>query len=105
MALGLWGTGSWRRSAQEFPPRPACGERGNACPLVAARRQMGDLGHDLLREEPHRLLPRSRVAAVIEAEEQQRAEAADLVMHSLDLLDHRRRRADQPIVPGAVFRR
>ncbi len=55
-------------------------------------------------EQAHRFMPSLRVSAVIEAEKENRAKAADLVVHPFDLLDDRRWRADQPIVPGAVFR-
>ena len=60
--------------------------------------------HDLLGQEPHRVVPSLRVVAVVEAEQQKAAESPDLVVHALDLLDDCRRRADQPIVLGAVFR-
>jgi len=45
---------------------------------------MRDLRHDLMCQETHRFLPRPRVFAVVEAEQQQRPEAADLVITSME---------------------
>ena len=65
---------------------------------------MSDFGDDLSCEQLHRVPPRFGVLAVIEAEQEQAAEPADLVIHALDLLDDGRGGADQPIVGRAVFR-
>ena len=51
------------------------------------------------------MAPRFRLFAVVEAEHQQRAEAADLVIDVVQLGGHRIGRAHQPVVPRAVVRR
>ncbi len=63
------------------------------------------LRHHLLRQQLERVAPGLRALDVVEAEHQELAEAADLVVDLLDLLDDGLRRADDPVVPGAVFRR
>ena len=39
---------------------------------------------------------------VVKAEHQERAEATDLTIDFLDLVGNRRRRADDPVVTGAI---
>ena len=51
------------------------------------------------------MAPRLGIVDVVEAEQQQRAEAADLVVDLVQAPGHRGRRAHQPVVLGAVFRR
>ncbi len=52
-----------------------------------ARQQVGDFGHDLVGQELHRMVPGFGGFAVVEAEQQEVAEAADLFVHPLDLFD------------------
>lgn len=51
------------------------------------------------------MAPGLRVFAVVEAEQQELAKAADLVVHPFDLFDDRGGRADQPIVLCPRLRR
>jgi len=64
---------------------------------------MGDFGNYFPGEKPHRFVPGLGVSAVVEAEQEQRSEPADLVVHPLDLFDDGRRGADQPVVPRTIF--
>src|SRR6516164_11174079 len=66
--------------------------------------EMRDSGHYLFGQEPHRLVPGLGVFAVVEAEQKNRPEPADLRVHPFDLLDHSRGGPDQPILPGAILR-
>src|SRR5882724_7088216 len=59
--------------------------------------------HHFLLQQPQRIVPGLGLVLVVEAEHQQRAETADLAVDGLDLLGYRRRRADDPVVAGAVF--
>src|SRR6266550_6569092 len=61
--------------------------------------------HHFLLQQPQRIVPGLGLVLVVEAEHQQRAETADLAVDGLDLLGYRRRRADDPVVAGAVFDR
>ena len=56
-------------------------------------------------QQMQRALPGLRLVLVVEAEHQQRAEAADLVPDLLDLLGDRVGRADDPVVLGAIVDR
>ena len=56
--------------------------------------------HHLVLQQLKRMVPGFRLVLVVEAEHQQRAEAADLGKDLLDLLGHRRGRADHPVAAG-----
>src|SRR5882757_6130798 len=61
--------------------------------------------HHFLLQQPQRIVPGLGLVLVVETEHQQRAETADLAVDGLDLLGYRRRRADDPVVTGAVVYR
>ena len=67
--------------------------------------QMGDAGEDLVSHEGHRVVPSIAVLHVVEAEQQQVSEAADVGVDLLDLRRHSARRADEPIMMGAILGR
>src|SRR5512132_868266 len=67
-------------------------------------RQVLHLRHYLIHQQAQRAPPRRRVFHIVEAEDQQLAEAADVLVDRLQLLRHRRRRADQPVVLRAIVR-
>src|SRR5205823_12772360 len=67
------------------------------------RQQVLELGHDLAGEQLHRVAPRLGILRIVEAEQQERAEAAHLVVDGLQPLGDRRRRPDHPVVTSAVL--
>src|SRR5713226_5910930 len=85
-------------------PRAASSAPG-ASPSERAllRHEILEARHDLTGQELHRVAPRLRVLRVVEAEQQQGAEAADLLVDLVESLGHRGRRAHQPVVASAVF--
>src|SRR5690348_12128323 len=60
---------------------------------------------DFLGQQTQRIVPGLGVLDIVEAEHQQAAEAAGIVVYTLELLGHRRGRADDPIVLRAIGRR
>ena len=83
--------------------QPLYGDARGAAVLCAG--QMGDAREDLVGHEGHRVVPGLAVPHVVEAEQQQVAEAADVGVDLLDLCRHGVRRADEPIVRGAILHR
>src|SRR5262245_43573018 len=65
------------------------------------RHQILEPGHHLVRQKLHRVAPRLGIVRVIEAEQQQRAEAADLLVDRVQPIGDRVWRAHEPVVAGA----
>src|SRR5205085_1997261 len=59
--------------------------------------------HHLLLQQSQGIVPGVGPVLVVEAEHQQRAEATDLAIDGLDLLGHRRGRANNPVVTGTIL--
>src|SRR5882672_8716873 len=81
-------------------------------PYVPASRRLDEFRVEMLQPRHHfllqqlqRIVPGLRLVLVVEAEHQQRAETTDLAVDGFDLLGDRRRRADDPVVTGAVIDR
>src|SRR5262249_31148376 len=55
------------------------------------RHQMSDFGDPLFAKESHRWVPAFPFFAVVEAEQKNPPDPADLLVHTFDLFDHRRR--------------
>lgn len=62
------------------------------------------LGQDILCQQLQGMSPFLRVLDVVEAEDEEMAEAADLVVDARELFGHGCRRADDPVVPGSIPR-
>ena len=101
------------RFALRYTPHPPPLSSGTFVPQgekeTAASRRLGQSRvemlqprHHFLLQEPQRILPGFRLVLVVEAEHQERAEAADLVIDLLDLLGDGRRRTDDPVVARAI---
>src|SRR5689334_12323967 len=71
--------------------------------LVQTGIEMTEAGHHLVLQQFQRMPPCLRLVLVVEAEHQQRAEAADLAPDRLDLIGDGRRRADDPVARGAIL--
>src|SRR6266700_8364335 len=95
-----------RREADiALPAAPSRAMHSRSRRLDEFRVEMLQPRHHFLLQQPQRIVPGLGLVLVVEAEHQQRAETADLAVDGLDLLGYRRRRADDPVVAGAVFDR
>ena len=74
----------------------------SACPS-GCRRQVLHPRQNLFGQQFQRMAPGLRMFDIVEAEHQEMAEAADLVMDARDLFTDGRRRTNDPVVPRAVL--
>src|SRR3981081_2629329 len=98
--LGERGIGGGR-----LKPPPSRAMHSRSRRLDEFRVEMLQPRHHFLLQQPQRIVPGLGLGLVVEAEHPKRAEPADLTVDGLDLLGYRRRRADDPVVAGAVFDR
>src|SRR3954471_20158023 len=93
---------SLRSSGLRAPTFSDKGEKEESRRLGEVRIEMLQPRHHFLLQQAQRMVPRLRLVLVVEAEHQERAEAADLVVDFFDLLGDGRGRADDPVVAGAI---